>query len=201
MNNFKKGKKFGGGGKKFGGGERNFGGDRSGSGRFGGGRDRGFGIGGDRNGSRRDMHKAICSDCGNNCEVPFRPTGDKPIFCSDCFKGKRDNSQRDSRDAGGRDRGFGDRNSKPRFNDKPSYQGGASKDIPNYKAQFEMLNAKLDTIIKALAPAPSEELKNIIMLKSEKIEKSEKIKRTPKKKVDKVSLKKAVKKIITKKKK
>ena len=32
------------------------------------------------------MFKAICSDCGKECEVPFRPTGERPVFCSDCFK-------------------------------------------------------------------------------------------------------------------
>ncbi len=26
------------------------------------------------------MHSAVCDDCGKRCEVPFRPTGDKPIF-------------------------------------------------------------------------------------------------------------------------
>lgn len=196
MNNFKKGKKFGGGGgKKFGGGERSFGGDRSGSGRFGGGRDRGFGIGGDRDGSRRDMHKAVCSDCGNNCEVPFRPTGDKPIFCSGCFKSKRDGSQRDSRD--GRDRGFGDRKPRPNFGERPSYQGGG-KDTTNYKSQFEMLNAKLDTILKAIAPTFPKEPKDIIILKSEKFEKT-KTEKTPKKEVDRNSLKKTIVKTITKK--
>lgn len=30
----------------------------------------------------RQMHKAICSECGRECEVPFWPTGDRPIFCS-----------------------------------------------------------------------------------------------------------------------
>jgi CxxC-x17-CxxC domain-containing protein len=31
------------------------------------------------------MHEAICATCGKSCEVPFRPTGDKPVYCSDCF--------------------------------------------------------------------------------------------------------------------
>ena len=31
------------------------------------------------------MHQATCSGCGSKCEVPFRPTGDKPVYCSDCF--------------------------------------------------------------------------------------------------------------------
>ena len=34
----------------------------------------------------RDMHEAICAKCGSECEVPFRPTEGKPVYCSDCFK-------------------------------------------------------------------------------------------------------------------
>ena len=36
----------------------------------------------------REMHKAICSDCGAECEVPFKPTEGKPVYCDDCFKKK-----------------------------------------------------------------------------------------------------------------
>ncbi len=34
------------------------------------------------------MYKAICDDCGKSCELPFKPSNDKPVFCSDCFKNK-----------------------------------------------------------------------------------------------------------------
>jgi len=37
----------------------------------------------------REMHKAICSECGQECEVPFKPTEGKPVFCRDCFAKKR----------------------------------------------------------------------------------------------------------------
>jgi CxxC-x17-CxxC domain-containing protein len=33
----------------------------------------------------RKMHKATCSDCGCECEVPFEPTTGKPVYCKDCF--------------------------------------------------------------------------------------------------------------------
>ena len=39
----------------------------------------------------REMHKAVCSDCGQECEVPFKPSKDRPVYCRDCFmkqKGK-----------------------------------------------------------------------------------------------------------------
>jgi CxxC-x17-CxxC domain-containing protein len=33
----------------------------------------------------REMHKAVCSDCGKECEVPFKPTEGKPVYCKDCY--------------------------------------------------------------------------------------------------------------------
>ena len=41
--------------------------------------------------NRRDfeMTEVICSACKSKCEVPFKPTSDKPVYCSDCF-GKQD---------------------------------------------------------------------------------------------------------------
>jgi len=39
----------------------------------------------------REMHKATCADCGKDCEVPFKPSGDKPVRCQDCFRKHREN--------------------------------------------------------------------------------------------------------------
>lgn len=33
----------------------------------------------------REMHKAVCSECKAACEVPFKPTEGKPVFCRDCY--------------------------------------------------------------------------------------------------------------------
>lgn len=41
------------------------------------------GYGSDR--PRREMHPAVCSQCGKETQVPFVPRGDKPVYCSDCF--------------------------------------------------------------------------------------------------------------------
>ena len=41
----------------------------------------GFGGGG----GPREMHSAVCAQCGADTMVPFRPRGDKPVYCSDCF--------------------------------------------------------------------------------------------------------------------
>lgn len=34
----------------------------------------------------RQMYKAVCDDCGIDCQVPFKPSSDKALYCSDCFK-------------------------------------------------------------------------------------------------------------------
>ncbi|MFP4641656.1 MAG: CxxC-x17-CxxC domain-containing protein [Dehalococcoidia bacterium] len=47
----------------------------------------------ERSGDRgpRVMHKAICASCGAECEVPFEPRGDRPVYCSECFASIRNN--------------------------------------------------------------------------------------------------------------
>jgi len=37
----------------------------------------------------REMHKATCSECGKECEVPFKPTEGKPVYCRDCFQKRK----------------------------------------------------------------------------------------------------------------
>jgi len=34
---------------------------------------------------RREMHPATCAECGKQTQVPFRPSGDRPVYCSECF--------------------------------------------------------------------------------------------------------------------
>jgi len=184
----------------------------SGKKRFGG--DRGFGQG-DRS-ERTTMHRATCAECGKSCEVPFRPSGDKPVFCSDCFGRKEggNNSRSDRRDF-----------SRPSFGDKPMFQAVCDKcrkncEVPfrptgdkpvfcsdcfgkgekknggdniainhdQYKKQFETLNAKLDSILKMLPLQKS--TKEIIEEEKPTVKTSKKIIK-----------KKTVKKITAKKKK
>ena len=64
-------------------------------GRFGG---RSGGYGGDR-GSRfgrrddrpREMFDAKCADCGNDCQIPFKPKDDRPVYCRECFQNHKQN--------------------------------------------------------------------------------------------------------------
>lgn len=34
----------------------------------------------------REMFDVICASCGAETKVPFRPSGDRPVYCSDCYK-------------------------------------------------------------------------------------------------------------------
>jgi len=48
-------------------------------------RPRSGGFGRSFNEGPREMHKATCSKCGKECEVPFKPTEGKPVYCKDCY--------------------------------------------------------------------------------------------------------------------
>ena len=39
--------------------------------------------------SRRQMFPVICAECGKETEVPFEPRGDRPVYCSDCYRKMR----------------------------------------------------------------------------------------------------------------
>jgi CxxC-x17-CxxC domain-containing protein len=44
---------------------------------------------GPRNFGDREMHKATCAECGNECEVPFKPKEGRPVYCRECYKKKK----------------------------------------------------------------------------------------------------------------
>ncbi len=77
---------------------------------------------GGRGRSDVQMTKVTCSECGDECEVPFKPQTDKPLFCSECFSKQEGSSNKSS--------GRGS-------------SGPSDKDI-------EKINKKLDKIMKAL---------------------------------------------------
>jgi CxxC-x17-CxxC domain-containing protein len=45
--------------------------------------------GGGRRGEAREMHDAVCAQCGKPTQVPFIPKNDRPVYCSDCFTRNR----------------------------------------------------------------------------------------------------------------
>ncbi|UCE57303.1 MAG: hypothetical protein JSW19_02760 [Candidatus Bathyarchaeota archaeon] len=36
----------------------------------------------------REMHDAVCAECGQKCQVPFKPDPSRPVYCRECY-GKR----------------------------------------------------------------------------------------------------------------
>lgn len=52
-----------------------------------------FGGGGGGFGRPREMHKTTCSDCKKECEVPFKPSGDRPVYCKECFAKQKGGSR------------------------------------------------------------------------------------------------------------
>lgn len=113
---------------------------------------------GRRDTSDRTMYRTTCAKCGNDCEVPFKPTGERPVYCNQCF-----------------DR---NRNSEPRRSDDRN-SSGFSED--KYKKQFDALNWKLDKILKIISPVvtpvtpngiPTEKIeKKILVFKPKKLAK------------------------------
>ena len=40
----------------------------------------------------REMYTAVCAECGKEAKIPFQPSDDRPVYCSECFA-KRKNQQ------------------------------------------------------------------------------------------------------------
>ena len=77
--------------------QRSAGGYESGGGYGGGGYSSGGGYsrgGGGYSSGPRQMYPAVCSNCGKETEVPFQPSGDKPVYCRECFQARRASSPR-----------------------------------------------------------------------------------------------------------
>jgi CxxC-x17-CxxC domain-containing protein len=156
------------GGKKGGGGDFKRGG--FGKPRFGGGGGfkKDFGQGG-RGSEDREMFDAVCSSCGNDCQVPFKPNGSAPVLCKSCFAKQKDMEggapRRDSRD----DRGFrGDdrRSEKPRFDTRTSFKDGRPEFAPRREStgapdpridmlvrEMQGMNTKLEKLINLMSTA------------------------------------------------
>jgi CxxC-x17-CxxC domain-containing protein len=104
--------------------------------------------GGDRSTDREQrMFKAICSDCKKSCEVPFKPSSDKPVFCRDCFSAKRDRETREYKAslANGEPKKFGQ--------DNPALHSGSTHSafVPveageSTKKQLAEMNARIDKL-------------------------------------------------------
>jgi len=139
--------------------------------------DRNRRSGGRDSNRRTEMHSAVCDKCGRECKVPFKPSTDKPIYCSDCFEKQgsgRDSGRRnfsDSRDRGNREMfsavcddcgkeckvPFNPSSDKPIYcskcfeNRNNSHDGDSkSKNFNANSEQLDLIISKLDQILTAL---------------------------------------------------
>ncbi|MCS7134876.1 MAG: DNA-directed RNA polymerase [Candidatus Aenigmarchaeota archaeon] len=42
-------------------------------------------LGQSRFGAKK-MHRATCSDCGKETQVPFKPKEGRPVYCRECYQ-------------------------------------------------------------------------------------------------------------------
>jgi CxxC-x17-CxxC domain-containing protein len=101
-----------------------------------------------------------CHDCGNDCTVPFKPNGRKPVRCSDCFRnsggGNNDRGSRGGYNDRGNDRGSrGGYNDRPRYNDRPAQAPKPKQNIgPTLKEEIRSINEKLGKILSMIERTP-----------------------------------------------
>ena len=103
---------------------------------------------GGRDGGQTQMFQAICADCRKPCEVPFRPSGDKPVYCKECFMKRREGASRMEGRQEARTSGFAKRDASP--------TQGAGIRLDDIKHQMDAMNAKLDTILQHIGGADSQ---------------------------------------------
>lgn len=86
---------------------------------------------------RREMHATTCANCGDRCDVPFRPNGSKPVLCQQCFRreGRSPREEAPRRDF-----------TKPDF----AQRRGPVLGGENVERKLEEMNAKLDRVIREL---------------------------------------------------
>lgn len=158
MADFKRGGGFGRGGSK---GGFNRGGGKS---RFGGEFKRRDGDSNDRS----EMFSATCAECKKVCEIPFKPSGSRPVYCSDCFRNKGENRGGDfsRRDNNSRSFNKGNDFRKPSFGLNGSGQNSyVEKKVDDLKKQVESISVKLDQILSIVSLAKVE--KEEVVVKKE----------------------------------
>lgn len=100
------------------------------------------------------MHSALCGECGRKCEVPFRPTGEKPVYCNDCFSTMRTGEDRAPR------RDFASRPARKEWNDhsaaRPNFPRTTTT-TDDTKKQLAEINTKLDRLIHTLENLTSQQ--------------------------------------------
>ncbi len=97
-----------------------------------------------------EMHTVTCGDCGDECQIPFEPKFNRPVYCSKCFQKNKPQESRDrySRDEP-RSRQDDFRNSKSKSEkflkkSESFYSNGSEKFYSSLKEKlFEILGGKI----------------------------------------------------------
>ncbi|MCH7757662.1 MAG: hypothetical protein IIA19_04190 [Thaumarchaeota archaeon] len=120
-----------------------------------------------RDDSRGESTTVTCADCGTECQVPFVPKTDRPVYCSDCFRknkpqdsgndrysrndkysrndrGSRYSNVRDSRSSGDDFRSKKSKTEKFLKKQETFYSGGSEKFYNTLKEKlYEILGGKV----------------------------------------------------------
>ncbi len=84
-----------------------------------------------------------------NCEVPFRPSSDKPVYCSACFNKKNSNAMREYNKSHGGRRDDVRSDARPAYAERPvraeSQPHAHTEDI---KRQLAGLESKLNRVLE-----------------------------------------------------
>ena len=109
---------------------------------------------------RPEMHTVTCGDCGDECQIPFEPKFNRPVYCSECFQKNKPQESRDrysrdeprSRDRYSRDEprsrqdDFRSKSKSEKFLKKSEnfYSNGSEKFYSSLKEKlFEILGGKI----------------------------------------------------------
>ncbi len=124
-------------------------------------------------GGQKQMFAATCADCRKQCEVPFQPSGDKPVYCKDCFNKRRESAPRDA----GRPNVPSGNFPKQNFASAKPQQQSAAPRLEDLKRQMDSMNAKLDTLLQKFegaSPKSPKTAKKVSAKKPRKTAKSSK---------------------------
>lgn len=95
-----------------------------------------------KSGNGFELHHSRCDSCGVECDLPFKPTSNKPVYCRSCFRKNQNNESKTNHLRDFKSSEFGSKDRRNSFNN--------SKNSINSSIELEQINRKLDKIMKAL---------------------------------------------------
>ena len=109
-----------------------------------------------------EMFSASCDGCHKKCDVPFRPNGSKPVYCSDCFN--------QSQGGGSSNRGRNERRDVRQSAPRENTHVNIEKYLEAIQKQLQGINEKLEkaltTPVKATKTTKPESKKKVTVKKT-----------------------------------